>query len=74
MSCIIQEAGPQYGSVPARASGLAPGLGRVMSVVAEVEERSPQTTPTANERVGLIEREESTRSADLEDDDTVPLI
>ena len=54
---------------------MAPGgLGRAMSVVAEVEERSPQTTPTANEGVGLLQREESTHSADLEDDDTLPLI
>jgi hypothetical protein len=75
------EAAPQSGSVPARASELPPGLGqvmsgpgRVMSVVAEVEERSPQTTPNANERAGLIQREESTRSVDLEDDDTLPLI
>ena len=77
----VQEAAPQSGSVPARASELPPGLGqvmsgpgRVMSVVAEVEERSPQTTPNANERAGLIQREESTRSVDLEDDDTLPLI
>lgn len=49
--------------------------GHVLSVLAEVEERSPQTTPIANEGVGAVRREESTHSVEWEgDDDTVPLI
>ena len=56
-----------------------PPTPRMLSVVAEVEERSPQTTPTpANEGAGPIERMESTHSGDIEweveDDDTLPLI
>ena len=44
-------------------------------MVAEVEERSYETTPTGNNGVGSIQREESTQSAESEgDSDTLPLI
>ena len=44
-------------------------------MVEEVEETSPQTTPTANEEVESIQRELSTHSTEYEDDDdTLPLI
>lgn len=65
---------PQTGSAPT--TGGHPLLiegGRALSVVAEIEERSPQATPTDNEEVGLIQREESTHS-EWEDGDTLPLI
>lgn len=46
-----------------------------MSVVAEVEERSQETTPTGKDGVGSIQGEESTESTEWEgDSDTLPLI
>ena len=69
-------------------SGAVSPPSRVLSVVAEVEERSPVATPTRHKGVGSpvatpttglgsVNREESTQSMDVEsegDDDTLPLI
>ena len=49
--------------------------GRILSVVAEVEEMSPLATPTRNKGAESVQREESTQSVESEgDEDTLPLI
>lgn len=50
--------------------------GHLLSVVAEIEETSPQATPTSDKWVEPIQREESIQSVEWPEDegDTAPLI
>lgn len=64
----VQLTSPHAGSAPTAGGHTLLTTERALSVVAEIEERSPQTTPTTS-----IEREESTNS-EWEDRDTLPLI
>lgn len=47
--------------------------GHLLSVVAEIEETSPQATPTSDKWVEPIQREESIQSVE-DEGDTAPLI
>lgn len=67
----VQLTSPHAGSAPTARGHAQLTTARALSVVAEIEERSPQTTPITE--VASIEREESTNS-EWEDRDTLPLI